>query len=59
MSANKPKPQEENRKPGQDQDDLGKGRTPGESSQTPNQNFQDKDFQDKDKNKKGGEFQNR
>ncbi|MEK6303805.1 MAG: hypothetical protein AABO41_24120 [Acidobacteriota bacterium] len=56
MSANKPKPQEENRKPGQDQDELGKGRTPGE----PSEQQYDQGVQDKDKNKKkGGDFQTR
>lgn len=61
MSANKPKRQEDNRKPGQDQDDLGKGRTPGEpAEQRYGQGFEDKNknFEDKNKNR-SGDFETR
>jgi hypothetical protein len=50
MSANKPKQQEVNRKPGQDEEDLNKGKNPSQRKEQGN----DQGNQDKNKNKGGG-----
>ena len=49
MSANKPKPQEENRKPLRDEEEFDQGKTPHRGEQK-----YDQGQQDKDKNKGGG-----
>jgi len=54
MSANKPKQQEINRKPGRDEEELDEGRNPGQRSEP----RYDQGVQDKNKNK-SGDFENR
>ena len=57
MSANKPKPQqEEKRKPIRNEDDFDQGRTPAQRSE---QGYGQGQEKNKDKYKKGGQFEDR
>lgn len=59
MSANKPKQQETGRKPGQEEDKTNR-QNPGQpAEQRYNQGNPDQGNPDKNKNKKGGDFEDR